>query len=47
MKGIRKNQNKLKEIFNTGRLRQILESGDMSSKEIQMVIDAVSEKYRF
>jgi len=47
MKGIRKNRNELKEIFSCGGLRQILERGALSSKEIQMVIDAVSEKYHF
>lgn len=46
-KGIRKNRNQLKEIFGCGRLRQILENGDLSSTETKMVIDAVSEKYRY
>lgn len=47
MNGIRKNRNELRDIFGTGYLRQLLQKGDMSEKEIQMVIDAVSEKYHF
>lgn len=47
MKGIRKNRNQLKEIFESGRLRQILERGDLSQKEINMIIDAVSGTYKY
>lgn len=42
-----KNRNELREIFDCGRLRQILERGDLSGTEIDMVINAVSEKYKF
>lgn len=41
---IRKNRNEIEAILNEGRLRQILERGYLSQKEIQFVIDAVSEK---
>lgn len=45
MKGIRKNRNQIDYIMNSGQLRQTLEKyGEMSQKEIQFVIDAVSEK---